>query len=621
MSNKRYLHSRFLLLLTIFIFTNTDISTESNRFALSSFQLKDLRVQKSASGETFLELAPRDWSLSANLFLDFEEDQPSELRDKSGSHQIQFASYLPEKAQANSGKRSARFAGKRSGIKISGKSKSILTSSDLNEEFFISMFLLPGTLDKEAVLISKSIHTRGKKFGWEFRIKDELPVLEFWNFFEPSDKSSTDIKIVSKRRLVRSKWNHLIVHIRPLQKEIVLYLNGTEMDRKSIPSKLQIVRVGFHPEDTTPFRIAENFYGWLDDFLVQKGAPDLQKLSSYYEGQEYDASSFTANTNYGTALSPVYKTKYSNSIPDYLILKAKVPGSSFLELYLRFSPKSFARNGEAVQWNAIDLRKMEDYKEVEHSDHKSPEETLNPRFYMYRIPLDKVWKDRSKPFKFYQALAKLKADPDGKRSPELEEISFGYRETIPPVKPMGLSIVDGTLEDEDPNSGGPKVCLSWTPNPERDVRQNGGYVIHYGVGPNRMVGSIKGSLKELPNGKMPVLLTEGREKHPMSNYLDPILGQDSTCPKMSDNSGRKLCQCVDNRIISLNSEVKLEPSSKKKNSRKYVTDPYDRRQLFLRKGLTFYFKVSAYNSSYDPEIASDQVSPLSEPVEVYFLSE
>ncbi|EQA35068.1 hypothetical protein LEP1GSC047_1176 [Leptospira inadai serovar Lyme str. 10] len=618
-------YSKFSLLSLFFLFGFTVLQSETNSFSLSSFLLKDLRLQKSESGNNFIELSPRDRKQGAELFFDFEEEEASDLQDKTGGYRVLSSSYLVDPTRAHTGKRSARFAGKRSGIKISGRTKGMLTSHELKEEFYISLFLLPGTLDKEAVLLTRSLYTRGKKFGWDLKIKDEIPILELSNFFQKEDKSFTSLKLVGRQRISRSKWNHLVVHFRPVQREVILYINGKEAERIGVPLKESITRIGFHPEDTTPFVIGENFYGWLDDFLVAKGSPDLDALSTPYEGQMYDNSSFTAETKFGTAISPIYKTRYTNSTPETLILKAKVPKSSVLEFYFRSSPQIFARSADSPSWKTIDLRKLEEYKEEDLSREGMEEETAHPRFFTYRIPLDKIWNGKIPSFKYYQTKAKFKADADGKISPELEGIIFTYKETLPPVKPMGLKVAYS--DDDYPEANGPRVCLSWIPNPEREVRgKSGGYVIHYGVGPNRMVGIIKGTHKDLAQGKAPVLSIKGREKHPVSEYLDPIIGDDSSCPKQTENGSQRLCQCIDNRLISLNAESpdenqeEAKPTGKSKK-KKASRDPYDKKLLFLQKGLTFYFKVGAYNSFYDPVTGFDQISPLSEAVEVYFLSE
>ncbi|EPG65353.1 hypothetical protein [Leptospira wolffii] len=608
------------------VFFTHSLVAESNSFSLSAFILKQVRLSSAENGNSKLELLSKDRKEGSEFFLDFEEKDASDLTDKSGGYRIVSSSYLPDTSKVHSGKRAARFAGKRSGIKISGKTKGILTASDIREEFYLSFFLLPGTLDKEAVLISKELYTRGRKFGWDLHIKDEIPVLEFRNFFQREDKTFASLKLSGKNRVSRSEWNHFIIHFRPAQREVVFYVNGKETDRASVSRKEPIVRIGFHPEDTTPFKIGENFYGWLDDFFASKGAPDPETISNPYEGQTYDPSSFTAEAKFGTALSPVYKTRYSNSFPESITVKAKIPKSSVLEIYLRTSPKNFSRTEEGPAWRSVDLRKIsEEYKEEDPARETEEESIPSAKSTTYRIPLDKIWNGKLPPFKYYQAKIKFKPDPQAQNGPEVDAFAFSYKETIPPVKPMGLKVA--YFDDSDPDAGNsPRVCLSWTPNPEKNVKNKGGYVIHYGVGPNRMVGILKGTSKDLEKGKVPVLDANGKEKHPMSEYLDPILGEDSSCPKQSDMGGPKLCQCIDNRLISLNAEkpeVDSEevPSKGKKKKRKPYKDPYDKRLLFLQKGLTFYFKIAAFNSYYDPETGSDQLSPLSDPAEVYFLSE
>ncbi|XDD50029.1 glucanase [Leptospira sp. WS92.C1] len=549
-----------------------------------------------------LELSGEDQSLKikikernsgSNLYLNFDSGDPSSLRDLSGNYKVLSSAYLPDSENVFHAKRSARFSGKRTGIRIAHSNTGVLTSKDLTEEFFIGFTILPGTVEKDATLVSKLYETSGNTFGWDLKIADDKLKAGFYSFFETEEKRYLSLQLTSNTTLKKNQWNRILLYFNPAEREIVLYLNGKEAARASIPANKNLTRIGFHPEDTTSFRIASSYYGWMENFGVFKGKPDPSAEDVPYPKQEFDPETHTSDSKFGIGVSPVYKSKYSSSFLEEIQLKASVPQSSAMELYLRVSPTPFHIASEFPAWIGVDIRKLESYKI----------DSLDPN--IYRVPLKNSVKkflglNENKedllPFRYYQWRIKLKPDPAGNHSPELKNISLTFRETNPPVRPLGLKVVENSVDDE-----GSAVCLNWKSNPERDVIHGGGYFIHYGIHPDRMVGIIRGTFSETaiaPDKK-------NRPKHPASDYLDPITGLPAG--KTANNIQEyynKLSACVDNRIISLNSEILLEKN-----------------QLFFKKGTTYFFRISAYNKFYHSQTGKDQISSLSDPVEVYFLSE
>lgn len=354
-----------------------------------------------------------------------------------------------------------------------------------------------------------------------------------------------------------------------------------------------MTRIGFHADDTTSFRIASSYYGWMENFSVFPGKPNPSSEDTSFPGQDFDSETHTSKSKFGIGISPVYKSKYSSSFLEEVQLKAVVPTSSALELYLRVSPVPFTPNSESPAWIGVDLRKLENSKI----------DSLEPD--TYRIPLKYslkkflgITEDKTDllPFRYYQWRVKFKSDPSGNKTPELKNISLTFRETNPPVRPLGLKVAENGVDDS-----GPSICLNWKSNPEKDVINGGGYFIHYGIHPDRMVGIVRGTLGE--SGETPN--KKNRPKHPASDYLDPISGLPPGKNYIHiQEYYNKLSTCIDNRIISLNSEILLEKN-----------------QLFLKKGITYFFRISAYNKFYHFQNGKDQVSTLSDPVEVYFLSE
>lgn len=586
-SNSKVNVSLAVLLLFLSSFS---LFSETKILPLEDLQKNGLELSGKNGNNKILKLQTRNRSAGSDLYLNFESGDPSNLKDLSGNYKVLMSSYFPDPENIFHSKRSARFSGKRTGIKIAHSNLGLLTSKDLTKEFYISFSFLPGTVEKDATLISKLYETSGNSYGWNLKIVDDRLKAGFYSFFETEEKRFLSLHLTSNTTLKKNQWNRVLLHFNPGDREIVLYLNGKESARGSIPNNQSLIRIGFHPDDTTSFRIASSYYGWMENFAVFQGKPNSEDSS--FSAQDFDPETHTSESKFGTGISPVYKSSHSSSFLEEIQLKAAIPTSSAMELYFRVSPAPFTPNSESPAWINLDLRKLENYKIP----------SLEPD--LYRIPLKNSLKkflgiseDKEDllPFRYYQWRIKLKADPNGNQTPELKNISLTFRETNPPIRPLGLKVAEDGVDNF-----GPSVCLSWKSNPERDVINGGGYFIHYGIHPDRMVGIIRGtfSSNEVPNKK-------NRPKHPASDYLDPITGLPP-----GKNSGNiqeyynKLSACVDNRTISLNSEILLEKN-----------------QLFLKKGTTYFFRISAYNKFYHFQTGKDQISALSDPVEVYFLSE
>ncbi|MBM9500821.1 glucanase [Leptospira sp. 201903071] len=577
----------------LFLFPFFFLFSETKVLSLSDLQRSGLELAGKNGEQKTLRLQTKDRSFGSDLYLNFDSGEPANLKDISGNYKVISSSFLPDSENVLHAKRSARFSGKRTGIRIAHSNTGVLTSKDLTQEFYIAFSILPGTVEKDATLISKLYETSGSTFGWDLKIADDKLKAGFHSFFETEEKRFLSLQLVSNTILKKNQWNRILLYFNPSEREIVLYLNGKESARGSIPSNKNLIRMGFHPEDTTSFRIASSYYGWMENFAVFRGKPNPNAEDVSFPGQDFDPETHTTQSKFGTAISPVYKSKYSSAFLEEIELKASIPKSSAMELYFRVSPTVFHPASEGPAWIAVDLRKLESFKL----------DSLDPD--LYRISLKNSLKkflgisenkEDLLPFRYYQWRIKFKADSTGNETPELKNLTLMYRETMPPVRPLGLKVVENSIDD-----GGPSVCLSWKSNPERDVINGGGYFIHYGIHPDRMVGIIRGTYSatnEVPDKKT-------RSKHPASDYLDPITGLPEG--KNSNNIQEyynKLNTCVDNRIISLNAEILLEKN-----------------QLFLKKGTTYYFRISAYNKAYHFQTGKDQVSPLSDPVEVYFLSE
>ncbi|MCX7999008.1 MAG: hypothetical protein N3A69_08680, partial [Leptospiraceae bacterium] len=245
--------------------------------------------------------------------------------------------------------------------------------------------------------------------------------------------------------------------------------------------------------------------------------------------------------------SKVLKTRYSHSLPYSLDFKANIPEGTSLEVLYRFSDLPFEERDSEPEWRHYDSKNFID--------------------------------ERKNYFQFFQWKVIMKSDYSGNLTPTLSQFSLRYKESLPPSKPFGLRVSSYDHESL-------KICLSWNSNHEIDVTNGGGYLIHYGVSPERMVSTLEidGKLNKITG------LTEGEKL---------------------DSKYNSLSQCIDNQLIQLNAERKT-----------------DKNLLFFRNGITYYFRVSAYNNKYPWSsiqekvypVGFDQKSPVSEPVHFTFRS-
>ena len=172
-------------------------------------------------------------------------------------------------------------------------------------------------------------------------------------------------------------------------------------------------------------------------------------------------------------------------------------------------------------------------------------------------------------FKYFQWMAKIKPDPEGLESPRLSEATLSYQLHKPPARPSGIKILSASEESLS-------ICLGWISNHEKDVQQCrtdsnnvrhcGGYMIHYGFTRDKMAG----------------ILAIDKNGNNITG-----LEQDK---KLTD-SYRSLNLCIDNGLITKNAELHQNQDIP-----------------VFRKGLTYYFKITAYNNRYNTIDSKDQKS-------------
>lgn len=538
-----------------------------------------LQISKNGFKEYRLELSKKKLK-PTELLLDFENKKASELKDKTGNYTITQATYSVVEDKNLMGKRYASFASSNSQIIVNTNNKRLLNSSYYTEEFYFSFFIIPGESEQYSVIFSKTSITGGKKYGLECNIVNNKLEVNFHNMFYQSKHSPRTFSLKSPDKLKPGEWTQVVFTLDPISGEANLYENGDKKDSflaiKS-PEEPTSLPFGFHPNDTTPLIIGKDFYGKFDNFEIGQGKPDFTLLSFPYKAVNYDDSTKYSNHPRGLAYSKVLSTPLSHSKLLSIESRVNQPEGTHYEIHYRISDRVF------------------------------PEDALEPAW------IQKPEKDselKQDGFKYFQWRVLLRSDYSGKKTPAFEYIKIKYQDSLPPVPPTGLKISENKKSNSDPDKL--QVCLSWISNYEQNVRWKGRYFIHYGLSPDRMVGTILVNHKGKPinglsldfeeeilsgkeeNNTVPVLISkEEQEKK-------KIQAEEVYKKKYLDQLNKKytsLEQCIDNELISINAGFRKEQN-----------------MLMFKPGITYYFRVSAANNNYSEEKARDQKSGLSKSV-------
>jgi hypothetical protein len=527
-----------LKFLTLFLFSFTFLLAGEFVFDdkqdFSRLKKKGIRIVKASAKNYKLELSPKKGEANAELLLNFENKKASELKDLTGNYTINASTYSVEEGKALMGKRYASFAANNSYISVATNNGRLLNSVHFTEAFYISFLVMPGESEQYSVVFTKSLITGGRKFGIECDIVNNKIEVQFHNMFSYSKTQSRSFSLKSPDKLKTDDWTHVLIAIDPMTGKASLFEDGkskSEFEAIQSAENPTSLPFGFHPNDTTPLLIGKGFFGKLDQFLIGLGTPEIYQLTEPFRGVSYDDMIKFASQYKGIAYSPVLQTKNSYSRLLSLEHDSLKPNGTQLEIHFRISNSYFTDDDTEVKW-------------IDSSEFKTAMET---------------------DFKYLQWKLILRSDYSGKSTPSLNTIRFKYVESLPPNSPAGLKVVEN---QDNPLS----VCFLWVSNHEDNVRDGGKYFIHYGVSPDRMVGTIRINEKSMP--------ITGLEE-----------GKDLT------RSYKSLKQCVDNDLITLN-----------------ALNRKDKNLLLFKPGLTYYFKISACNKNYNETNGLDQKSILSNSV-------
>lgn len=495
------------------------------------------------------------------LFFDFE-GEPSEpslseagILFPSKSISVVSSSYLEDTHTHFFGKKSAYFSGRRNQIHLSVSGNPLFGTHP--DPFSIAIPLFMGEQGANSVILDRTVYVKGKKYGISLELNEGKPILYVNNLLQKTEGGTVSFVLESSQKLKRKTWEVISLYFDTIHNRYVLYQNGIETAEYE-NNAADTIGFGFPENDSTPLILGKSYYGNLDGFHIHKGEPVFSYTK--FESVRYDDDTKIGYMEGSLAVSPILETKYSNSTLQEINWQIEKPQDSMLELYFRGSNQKFNETSH-LEWTRI--------------------RSINSDLPKQR-------------FKYYQWKIWFRPDPLGKTVPNVQSLSFHYLEQSPPDVPT-LFRLDPQMSKTQTNT----VCFLWNSNHEKEVQNGGGYIIHYGLTPNRMVGSIF-------------------IKKDKGNELRKIDGNE-------ENSGfRNKRFCIDEDTLISNiyiPEGNLEAPEDRSMADYVDVSRKEKRGLLFQPGMTYYFRISAYNRYLNEWDSKDQRSALSAPISFSFPKE
>ncbi|GBF49766.1 hypothetical protein LPTSP4_12850 [Leptospira ryugenii] len=484
------------------------------------------------------------------LFLDFEEDKNEKL---SRAISILSSSFIPDPKHSLYGKRSAYFSGKRNQIHLNVSGSHFFGQNP--ESFTITLPLLINEQGAYSNVLDKTVLIQGQSYGFRLEIVEAKPVLSLHQMIKKLDGSYITVTIRSNKIIPRKEWHILSLYFDTKKNQILMFQNGFETARYEAP-KAAVDHIGFHEDDSNALILAKSYFGNIDGFHIHAGEPFGDGKYSRYESAQYSDDTKRVQHEGSFITSPVFETTYSHSTLDFVQLHRQSPKDTNVGLYFRSSLQKFSdKENVGPTWKPIDLTKVK-------------------------------WTDTNR-FRYYQWKIWLRPDPIGSTAPSVSQLTYQLKELIPPDVPSFFRV--NKMEGEPLG-----VCFLWNSNHEREVQNQGGYMIHFGPHPDRMIGTLFVKSKD--------------------NKLINIDGRDEA----ADYKNLKFC--ANERTLLENIYIPDQSVTELPNT---VSDPVftsrmERKGHLFQSGITYYFRISAYNQFYNEWEGRDQKSKLSAPVSLSF---
>ena len=493
------------------------------------------------------------------LYLDFDQAVPELLRDQAGRYRIDESNYIFN-TDARHGHGAALFNRRENRVVIRSPEE-LWPGTGPSGDFTIEMWLKPIYFYRKNMLLRKINMLEGKRRGLEIFLENDRLFVNCENLFEDVAGRLHSLRLGTRSPLRTHEWVHVSVSFEAARGRLRLFLNGEEENVSTAADPSGIWQMVFHPLDRSPIVLAESYAGSLDEFRIADHAlradASAATNTTTYARLHVDYQTLRGEQRMGTVLSEVLRPKSDVaavgarsgvggvSLPigftarsGRVLYRASEPAGTILNFYVRASRKPFDKDTSEreLPWRRV----------------ARPGENFSLEMFSY-----------------FQWRAELQADPTGKSTPVLHEVSLDYQPLMPPPAPGHLRVVPGfeTLDRA--------LVLEWDQSPESAVQNGGGYCIYYGLRPGEYLGRLQMNAAGQP-------IREGLTQSELQAMLSPEeqkLGR-SRPEQLRRSLRNRVRILVNNDLIQINTNLNAQMP----------------RLPFLDANRAYYFAVSAYDA-------------------------
>lgn len=382
----------------------------------------------------------------ALLYLNFDEPAAPLLKDRRGLYRVIESQYSPSEV-AHSGDRSAFFRRRSQNIRL--RTTEALWPLKHEQAFTISFWMRPRHFFRSSNLFRRIGYASGERKGIEILLEQNRLRLNLEGILRYNGDVGAPLSLRVKRPLKKGHWYHVAVSFDRARSTVVLFLDGREEGRLRFDRNGILPEVDFSGPELAPIQLGGDFIGHMDELMILNRAvsEESELDTSPYGRLQYNHRSGRGRLPVVSEATGVYQL-----LPATESITIRASGSarngSSLRLYYRLSDVPFSANRKDLAWKQFaDFASGQDVQKVVHL-----------------------------PARYIQLKGEWQPDPSGSTGPVLHSLAIEQHVVDPPMKPTGVRIIEELSRDG-------RICLEWRINPEIEIEERGGYIIHIGVRP------------------------------------------------------------------------------------------------------------------------------------------
>ncbi|OHD13430.1 MAG: hypothetical protein A2Z98_05055 [Spirochaetes bacterium GWB1_27_13] len=430
---KKIFYILFLVLFSLqsILSLEENISYELNK-NFNNFLYKEENVELVyfEGKQAFYELKRKKSVESKNIDLYLSFDKLKNF-DDSGNYKVTYNQFHFTENRSIY-KKGAYFTSKDDRLELVGTNSSFFQSGVNLGSFSISFWVYPATFSTNEIIlkIGSQYYNRA-----EDNVEDESIVAktesgkmvwEFNNIFKLGNKLKENLRLESFDKILPEKWTNINLTYDSYSGIIKLFVNGKQSatlcatEDRTIYSS--VLNIRFHPTNRCIIKIAPNFFGAIDEFVITRDSKQ-SNFEKYEDGGGVIYSDVIELDKGGAYILKVTPDETNEN-------------NSNIVYYYRYADSPFYPDFEyssEIKWNILGKEKLD-----------------------------------SKKIRYIQWKILLLPGLNGEYSPKFRGIKLTLNRNIPPSKPIGLQVL----------AGDGKIKIKWIKNSEKDLK---GYKIYYGT--------------------------------------------------------------------------------------------------------------------------------------------